>query len=66
MMVEMGVMPEVAERCLNHTEQNKVKRTYQHYSYAREMQEAWSLLGEKIDRLTRPHANVIEFRVQSS
>ena len=29
MMVALGVIPEVAERCLNHTEENRVKRTYQ-------------------------------------
>ena len=28
MMVMLGVLPEVAERCLNHTEQNRVKRIH--------------------------------------
>ncbi|MBS0346636.1 MAG: tyrosine-type recombinase/integrase [Proteobacteria bacterium] len=60
MMVELGVLPEVAERCLNHTEQNRVKRTYQRHSYANEMREAWRLLGERLDLLTRTDAaNVV-------
>ena len=52
MMVALGVIPEVAERCLNHTEENRVKRTYQRHSYEREMREAWRLLGERIALLT--------------
>ncbi|MOA46877.1 hypothetical protein D3C78_1694450 [compost metagenome] len=51
-MTALGVLPEVAERCLNHTEENKVKRTYQRHSYAKEMVEAWAILGEKISLLT--------------
>lgn len=51
-MVSLGVLPEVAERCLNHIEQNKIKRTYQHHSYEKEMAEAWQLLGERLDLLT--------------
>lgn len=53
MMVALGVLPEVAERCLNHTEQNRVKRTYQRHSYEREMREAWHLLGKRLELLTR-------------
>ncbi|MEE4151770.1 tyrosine-type recombinase/integrase [Pseudomonas viridiflava] len=45
-MTALGVLPEVAERCLNHTEENKVKRTYQRHSYTKEMSEAWNKLGE--------------------
>lgn len=50
MMVAMGVLPEVAERCLNHTEENKVKRIYQRYSYADEMKDAWHRLGDKLSQ----------------
>lgn len=56
-MVRFGVLPEVAERCLNHTEENKVKRTYQHHSYEKEMREAWRLLGERLELLTSPEAS---------
>lgn len=48
MMVMLGVLPEVAERCLNHVEQNRVKRTYQRHSYEAEMREAWTLLGNRV------------------
>lgn len=53
MMVALGVIPEVAERCLNHTEENKVKRIYQRHSYEPEMREAWHLLGERLTILTQ-------------
>lgn len=50
-MTALGVLPEVAERCLNHTEENKVKRTYQRHSYAKEMAEAWQKLGTHLELL---------------
>lgn len=54
MMTMLGVLPEVAERCLNHAEENKVKRIYQRHSYEKEMREAWVLLGERLSLLTTP------------
>jgi len=48
MMAELGVMPDVVEKCLNHTEENKVKRIYQRASYEAAMREAWRLLGERL------------------
>ncbi|TXH92874.1 MAG: site-specific integrase [Pseudomonas sp.] len=51
-MTAQGVLPEVAERCLNHTEENKVKRIYQRHSYATEMAEAWQKLGAHLELLT--------------
>jgi len=63
LMVSLGVLPEVAERCLNHTEENKVKRIYQRHSYESEMRQAWCLLGERLDLLTRTDAgNVVTLR----
>ena len=63
MMVEAGILPEVAERCLNHAEQNRVKRTYQRHSYAAEMQQAWKMLGQRLTVLTQPEAsNVVTGR----
>jgi integrase len=60
MMTALGVLPEVAERCLNHTEENRVKRIYQRHTYTKEMAEAWRLLGERLELLTRPDAaNVV-------
>lgn len=52
LMTALGVLPEVAERCLNHTDDNKVRRIYQRYSYQEEMAAAWCLLGEHISKLT--------------
>ncbi|MDH4555724.1 DUF4102 domain-containing protein [Pseudomonas sp. BN417] len=51
-MTALGVLPEVAERCLNHTEENKVKRTYQRHSYVKEMAGAWHNLGDYLQSLT--------------
>lgn len=51
MMNALGVLPEVAERCLNHTEENKIKRIYQRYGYEKEMKDAWELLGKKLNEL---------------
>jgi len=61
-MQSMGVTPEVIERALNHIEQNKLKRIYHRHDYAKEKREAWRLLGERLDLLTREDAdNVVPF-----
>ncbi len=63
LMTMLGVIPEVAERCLNHTEENRIKRIYQRHTYVNEMREAWRLLGERLDLLTHNNAdNVIMCR----
>lgn len=51
-MAALGVRPDVIERCLNHTEENKVKRIYQRYDYKEEQKEAWRLLGQQLEELT--------------
>ena len=53
LMVALGVIPEVAERCLNHTEENRIKRTYQRHSYEKEMRDAWLRLGNKLTELLK-------------
>ncbi|MDT4856566.1 Prophage integrase IntA [compost metagenome] len=64
LMTMMGVLPEVAERCLNHTEENKVKRIYQRHSYAAEMAEAWQKLGTHLHRLTSEDcSNVVTLKL---
>jgi integrase len=45
LMVANGVLPEIAERCLNHTEKNTLRRVYQVHRYQKEMQAAWCVLG---------------------
>lgn len=63
MMGALGVLPEVVERCLNHTEQNALKRIYQRHDYREEMRAAWHLLGDRLDLLTRVDAdNVLTFK----
>lgn len=57
LMTALGVLPEVAERCLNHTEDNKMKRIYQRHSYAVEMGSAWKILGEYLETLTNIKAD---------
>lgn len=60
MMVSLGILPDVVEKCLNHIEQNRIKKTYQRHDYTPEKREAWRLLGERLDLLTRQDAgNVV-------
>lgn len=51
-MGDIGIRPEVIDRCQNHKEPNRVRRTYQRYSYRAEMEEAWKLLGARLEALT--------------
>lgn len=63
MMVALGALPEVAERCLNHTEENRIKRTYQRHNYQSEMRQAWQLLGERLEGiLSGNSAEIIQLR----
>lgn len=62
MMQSLGVVPDVIERCLNHVEPNKLRRTYQTYDYAAEKQEAWQLLGDRLSLILNPADNVIVMR----
>lgn len=51
MMAELGALPDVIERCLNHVEPSKVRRIYQRATYAVPMREAWRILGERLGLL---------------
>lgn len=62
LMTALGVLPEVAEKCLNHTEESRVKRTYQRHSYEIEKREAWRLLGERLEQLTDDDRNAITLK----
>jgi integrase len=59
LMAELGVLPDVIERCLNHTEQTKVKRIYQRAQYEAPMREAWHRLGERLALLANKPYNVM-------
>jgi len=41
-------------RCLNHVEQNKLKRIYQRHELKAEQRGAWRLLGERLSLLLDP------------
>ena len=63
MMEALGVLPAVIDKCLNHREPNKLRRTYMRYDYAGEKREAWRLLGDRLDLLMRGDAdNVVVLR----
>lgn len=51
MMGSLYVRPDVIEKCLNHIEQNKIVRVYQHQTLIPEQKEAWRLLGERLEIL---------------
>lgn len=51
MMGALNVRPDVIEKCLNHIEQNKIIRVYQHQTLLPEQKEAWRLLGARLEIL---------------
>lgn len=59
LMGNLGVLSDVIDRCLNHTEQNKVKRIYQRAQYEAPMREAWQKLGERLELLNNKPINVV-------
>jgi integrase len=59
MMQSLGVTPDLIEKVLNHVEQNKLKKIYHQYDYAREKREAWRLLGNRLALILNPAENVI-------
>lgn len=61
-MAELGALPDVIEKCLNHTEENKMKRIYQRATYEGPMRDAWRLWGERLDLLANKPANVVTLR----
>jgi integrase len=66
MMGELGIAPDVIEKCLNHTEENKIKRIYQRQKLDTEQAHAWRLLGERLDLLVNTDtSNVVLMRKAS-
>ncbi|MGJ0431130.1 tyrosine-type recombinase/integrase [Methylobacter sp.] len=60
LMGNLGVLPDVIEKCLNHIEQNKMKRVYQRQELRVEQAKAWKKLGERLELLTRANqGNVV-------
>lgn len=58
-MGDLGTRPDVIEKCLNHTEESKIKRTYQQQSLKEEQRDAWHLLGERLALIVNPSDNVV-------
>jgi integrase len=56
-MGNLGIRPDVIEKCLNHVEQNKMKQTYQHQTLEPEQKQAWKLLGDRLEILTSETAD---------
>ncbi|EKT4483596.1 tyrosine-type recombinase/integrase [Pseudomonas putida] len=54
MMQELGVALEIIDRCQNHLlGGSKVRRHYLHYDYAKEKNEAWNTLGDRLENILR-------------
>jgi integrase len=56
-MGDLGIAPDVTEKCLNHTEENKVKRIYQRQKLEVEQAEAWQVLGNRLTLLVNTDAS---------
>ena len=50
-MAELGALPDVVDKCMNHVEGKKIKRIYQRAQYEAPMREAWRLWGERLELL---------------
>ncbi len=57
LMGDLGIAPDVIEKCLNHTEENKVKRIYQRQKLEAEQAEAWQVLGRHLALLANTDAS---------
>jgi integrase len=52
LMGDLGTLPHVIEKCLNHTEANQIIRTYQRQKMIEEQKQAFTLLGQKLTEMT--------------
>ncbi len=50
-MQGLGVLPAVIEKCLNHTEANRMVQVYQRHDYRAERRDAFNRLGHHLERL---------------
>lgn len=67
LMVELGVLPDVAHLCTYHLEQDRIKRTYNRSKQQAAQAEAWRVLGERLELLTRVDVgNVVTFLRRAS
>lgn len=54
LMGELGIRVEVIEKCLNHTEQNRLIRIYQRQEQRDQMRMGWALLGTTLQAWVAP------------
>lgn len=59
LMQSLGVAESIIHRCLNHARSDKLDRVYLQHSYHHEMEEAWRLLGERLDLLINAEADKV-------
>jgi len=59
LMGNLGVRPDVIDKCLNHREPNRLHRIYQRQILRAEQAEAWRLLGERLELLAGDSDNVV-------
>jgi hypothetical protein len=50
-MGDLGIAPDVIEKCSNRADENKVKRIYQRQKLEKEQAHAWKILGERLNLL---------------
>jgi integrase len=60
MLSRLGVLPHVAELCLNHQETETMRRVYDGYDYSREVDEAWDRAGAHLAALKVGGAEIIQ------
>ena len=58
-MQELGVLPAVIEKCLNHSEPALVRRTYQRAEYLPERRDAFARLGAHLERITQGQSGTV-------
>ncbi len=56
-MGDLGINSDVIDKCLNHTEENKMKRTYQHQKLEDQKAHAWQVLGDRLNLLVNMDAS---------
>ena len=61
-MGELGIDDNIIEKCLNHIEKNRIKRTYQHQRRKTHQINAWGKLGEHLSNLLEAGDNVVSIR----
>jgi integrase len=59
MLSRLGVMPHIAELCMNHQEAETMRRVYDGHDYFGEMVAAWDLAGQHLESLRNGGALVI-------